>query len=54
MPPSRPKPDSLYPPNGLAGSKRLKVLAQTTPARRRSAIHRMRLPFSVQIPADSP
>src|SRR5206468_9907471 len=34
-PPSRPKPDSLLPPNGAAGSKRLDVFAQTTPARRR-------------------
>src|SRR6202162_1665773 len=54
MPPSRPKPDSLYPPNGEVGSKRLKLFAHTTPARRRSAIHRIRDPLSVQTPADSP
>ena len=30
------------------------MLAQITPARRRCAIHKIRLPFSVQIPADSP
>src|ERR1022692_1678043 len=53
-PPSRPNPDSRYPPNGLAGSNRLYVLAQTTPARNRCAIHKIRLPFSVQTPAESP
>src|SRR5256885_7789781 len=53
-PPSRPKPDSLKPPNGLVGSKRLNVFAQTTPARRRCAIQRMRDPFSVQTPAERP
>src|SRR5690606_35676290 len=53
-PPSRPYPDSLQPPNGLAGSKRLNVFAQTTPARSRSATARMREPLSVHIPADSP
>ena len=30
------------------------MFAQTTPARRRSAIQRIREPFSVQIPAESP
>src|SRR4029077_1036544 len=54
MPPSRPNPDSLYPPKGEVGSKRLKVFAQTTPARMRSAIHRIREPLSVQTPAESP
>src|SRR6266446_8578839 len=53
-PPSRPKPDSLYPPNGEVGSNRLKVFAHTTPARMRSAIHRMREPLSVHTPADRP
>src|SRR6185369_15201653 len=53
-PPSRPKPDSLYPPNGEAGSKRLYVFAHTTPARSFWAMARMRDPFSVQTPADSP
>src|SRR5712692_3153928 len=53
-PPSRPNPDSLYPPNGEVGSKRLNVFAHTTPARIRSAIHRMREPLSVQTPADRP
>ena len=36
------------------GSNLLKVLAQTIPARIWFAIHKMRLPFSVQIPAESP
>ncbi len=49
-----PEPDSRYPPNGLAGSNLLNVLAQTTPARSRCAIHKIRLPFSVHTPADSP
>src|SRR5450755_3355965 len=53
-PPSRPNPDSRYPPNGLAGSNLLYVLAHTTPARRCCAIQRIRLPLSVQTPADSP
>src|SRR5439155_19756244 len=53
-PPSRPKPLSLYPPKGDEGSNRLNVFAQTTPARRRWAIQRMRDPFSVQTPAESP
>src|SRR5690348_7881936 len=54
MPPSRPKPDSLYPPNGDVGSKRLNVLAHTTPAFNLRTIQRIRLPFSVQTPADRP
>src|ERR1041385_961514 len=54
MPPSRPKPDSLYPPNGDVGSNRLNVFAQTTPAFIFRTIQRMRLPFSVHTPADSP
>src|SRR5439155_22520254 len=53
-PPSRPNPLSLYPPNGDDGSNRLNVFAQTTPARSRSAIHRIREPFSVQTPALRP
>src|SRR5688572_25217285 len=54
MPPSRPNPDSLYPPNGDVGSKRLNVLAHTTPALRRDAIARIREPLSVHTPADRP
>src|SRR6185436_6875827 len=54
MPPSRPKPDSLYPPNGEVGSNLLNVLDQTTPARSLSATARIREPFSVQMPADNP
>src|SRR5690606_1950534 len=42
------------PPNGAVGSKRLNVLAQTTPARNCEVIHRIREPFSVQMPADRP
>src|ERR671911_420076 len=53
-PPPRPNPLSLYPPNGDPGSKRLNVFAHTTPARSRSAIHRIRDPFSVHTPADRP
>src|SRR5829696_8019717 len=54
MPPSRPKPDSLYPPKGDVGSKRLKVFAQTTPAFIFRTIHSIREPFSVQTPAERP
>src|SRR5215207_11259723 len=54
MPPSRPNPDSLYPPNGEVGSNRLNVFAQTTPAFIRLTMWRIREPLSVQIPADSP
>src|SRR6187402_662865 len=54
MPPSRPYPDSLYPPKGDVGSKRLNVFAQTTPAFMAPTILKIRLPFSVQTPADSP
>ena len=36
------------------GSKRLNVFAQTTPARSRSAIQRIREPFSVHTPAERP
>src|SRR5262249_48938075 len=53
-PPSRPKPLSWKPPNGLPGSKRLNVFAHTTPARSRSAIQRIFEPFSVHTPAESP
>src|SRR5439155_25607093 len=42
------------PPKVITVSNRLKVLANTTPARMRSAIHKMRLPFSLQIPAERP
>src|SRR5207302_3090841 len=51
---SRPNPDSSYPPKGDVGSNLLSVLAQTTPARIRSAIHRILDPLSVQTPAESP
>src|SRR5699024_3028402 len=53
-PPSRPKPDSLDPPNAAVGSNRLNVFAHTTPARIAAAMPRIRDPFSVQIPADNP
>ena len=53
-PPSRPNPDSLYPPNAAVGSNRLKVFAHTTPARSAEAMPRIREPFSVHTPADSP
>src|SRR3954452_25197793 len=53
-PPSRPNPDSPYPPNAAAGSKRLNVLSQTTPTLSAEAIAMARDPFSVQTPADSP
>src|SRR5437667_11886169 len=44
----------MSPPEGEDGSNLLTVLAQTTPARIRSAIQRIREPFSVQTPALSP
>src|ERR1019366_2037979 len=53
-PPSRPKPLSLYPPNGEEGSNLLYVLPQTTPALRRCAIQKIFAPLSVQMPADNP
>ena len=40
--------------NGDVGSNRLNVLAQTTPARIRWTISRIREPLSVHTPADSP
>ena len=43
----------MYPPNGEAGSNRLYVFAQMTPARRRWVIHRIREPFSVHTPAEA-
>src|ERR671923_308936 len=46
--------DSLSPPNGELGSKRLYVFAQIPPASRRCAIERIRDPFSVHTPADRP
>src|SRR6187399_3765936 len=54
MPPSRPYPDSLYPPKGDVGSKRLNVFAHTTPAFMALTILKIRLPFSVQTPAERP
>src|SRR5207247_9907934 len=53
-PPSRPNPDSLYPPKGDDGSNLLKVLAQTTPALSSVLILRIRDPLSVHTPAESP
>ena len=45
----------LVPAEGRGGvEERLKVLAQTTPARSRFATDRIREPFSLQMPADSP
>src|SRR3954454_1457385 len=38
----------------MAGSKRLNVFDQTTPARSCEAAHRMREPLSDQMPAESP
>src|SRR5271155_4159919 len=53
-PPSRPTPDSLYPPNGLVGSNLLYVLAQITPARSLVGILKIFEPLSVQTPPDKP
>src|SRR5580765_174377 len=49
-PPSRPMPDSLYPPNGLVGSNLLYVFAQITPARRALVILKILEPLSVHTP----
>src|SRR4026209_1939814 len=53
-PPSRPNPDSLYPPNGDDGSNLLNVFAHTTPALSSVLILRIREPLSVHTPADNP
>src|SRR2546422_5059797 len=47
LPPSRPKPDSRYPPNPDAASNRLVQLIQTTPALIFGATSSARLMFSV-------
>src|SRR5881394_3616245 len=53
-PPSRPKPDSRYPPNPDAASKRLVQLIHTTPALSLGATSSARLMFSDQRLAASP
>src|SRR5688500_18616517 len=53
-PPSRPYPDSLYPPKLAAASKRLYAFSQIRPARSAAAMPMARDPFSVHTPADSP
>src|SRR5512147_3328486 len=47
-PPSRPKPDSRYPPNPAAASNRFVELIHTTPALILGATSSARLMFSVQ------
>src|SRR5881296_1434710 len=54
FPPSRPKPDSRYPPNPDAASNRLVQLIQTTPALIFGATSSPRLMFSVHTLAASP
>src|SRR5712691_3225843 len=53
-PPSRPKPDSRYPPNPDAASNRFVQLIHTTPALIFGATSRARLMFSVHTLAASP
>src|SRR3954451_11181447 len=53
-PPSRPNPDSLYPPKPAAASKRFVEFTQTTPALIFGAISSARLMFSVQSDAARP
>src|SRR5712691_5677384 len=53
-PPSRPNPDSRYPPNPDAASNRFVELIQTTPALSLGATSRARLMFSVQTLAARP
>src|SRR5687767_16037973 len=53
-PPSRPKPDSRYPPNPAAASKRLVEFTHTTPALIFGAMSRARLMLSVQTLAARP
>src|SRR6266550_6746725 len=53
-PPSRPNPDSRYPPNPEAASNRFVQLIHTTPALILGATSSARLMFSVQTLAASP
>src|SRR5438874_11655224 len=53
-PPSRPMPDSLYPPNGDVGSNLLYVFAQMTPARSLLVTLKIFEPLSVHTPPLSP
>src|SRR3989442_3156750 len=53
-PPSRPNPDSRYPPNPEAASNRLVQFTHTTPALILGATSRARLMFSVHTLAASP
>src|SRR5690349_541154 len=53
-PPSRPNPDSRYPPNPDAASNRLVQLIHTTPALILGATSSARLMFSVHTLAASP
>src|SRR2546426_5397107 len=54
FPPSRPNPDSRYPPNPEAASNRFVQLIHTTPALIFGATSSARLMFSVQTLAASP
>src|SRR5712691_3411025 len=54
FPPSRPNPDSRYPPNPEAASNRLVQLIHTTPALILGATSNARLMFSVHTLAASP
>src|SRR5437899_10522699 len=54
FPPSRPKPDSRYPPNPEAASNRLVQLIHTTPALILGATSSARLMFSVHTLAARP
>src|SRR6266704_7102145 len=54
FPPSRPNPDSRYPPNPEAASNRLVLLTHTTPALILGATSSARLMFSVHTLAASP
>src|SRR5690242_3303018 len=54
LPPSRPNPDSRYPPNPDAASNRLVQLIQMTPALILGATSSARLMFSVQTLAARP
>src|SRR6266513_401573 len=54
FPPSRPNPDSRYPPNPEAASNRLVELTHTTPALILGATSSARLMFSVHTLAASP
>src|SRR6185437_3830334 len=54
FPPSRPNPDSRYPPNPEAASNKLVQLTHTTPALILGATSSARLMFSVHTLAASP